>query len=434
MKYDIFISYRRDNGAQYARILQLMLQQRGYKVFLDYDELTDGVFGNHIKEAIKGTSIFMLILSENALQRCENENDWLRQELLLAIREKKHIIPINPDGKFSYPLTELHNVKNIPTEILEVANDYQHSEIRFGQALGITVDFMIKHRIAPIVGERIAIHDNDITDIQRTPNTRNKHRLLILAILALLALFAIVAAWIWRSDTTAATYKDITPIDQTTKRDELHAKYRNFNLYLDPNLSNLQIDMIDEILFNMSEVKSGVLWISQYEFTIGQWYGVQNIAYDKNKGHLPMVNVSYGEVYMLLCQLCDMTNLNISLPSVEEWQYAAKGGPYNESSLYVGNDNPNAVAWYKDNSGGVAHPSDGQQGLEPNFLDLYDMSGNVSELCNSTFKDEPTYRTICGGHFNSPLTDITVTSCAPFHVDAKDNTVGFRIVIHGDSK
>lgn len=31
--YDIFISYRREGGAQYARILQLMLIQRGYKVF-----------------------------------------------------------------------------------------------------------------------------------------------------------------------------------------------------------------------------------------------------------------------------------------------------------------------------------------------------------------------------------------------------------------
>lgn len=33
--YDIFISYRRKGGAQYARIIQLMLAQRGYKVFLD---------------------------------------------------------------------------------------------------------------------------------------------------------------------------------------------------------------------------------------------------------------------------------------------------------------------------------------------------------------------------------------------------------------
>ena len=52
-KYDIFISYRRTGGAQYARILQLMLSQRGFKVFLDYDELKDGVFGKRIKAAIQ---------------------------------------------------------------------------------------------------------------------------------------------------------------------------------------------------------------------------------------------------------------------------------------------------------------------------------------------------------------------------------------------
>ena len=36
-KYDVFISYRRDDGAQYARIMQLQLENRGYKVFLDYE-------------------------------------------------------------------------------------------------------------------------------------------------------------------------------------------------------------------------------------------------------------------------------------------------------------------------------------------------------------------------------------------------------------
>ena len=81
-KYDIFISYRRESGAQYARILQLMLSQRGYKVFLDYDELTDGRFGNHIKEAIESSSIFMIILSRQSLQRCKNEDDWVRANLL----------------------------------------------------------------------------------------------------------------------------------------------------------------------------------------------------------------------------------------------------------------------------------------------------------------------------------------------------------------
>lgn len=37
MAYDIFISYRRDGGADIARQIQLVLENYGYKVFLDYD-------------------------------------------------------------------------------------------------------------------------------------------------------------------------------------------------------------------------------------------------------------------------------------------------------------------------------------------------------------------------------------------------------------
>ena len=76
--YDIFISYRRTTGAQYARIIQLMLTQRGYKVFLDYDELKDGVFGKRIKAAINEAPVFILMLSKGALDRCSQEGDWVR--------------------------------------------------------------------------------------------------------------------------------------------------------------------------------------------------------------------------------------------------------------------------------------------------------------------------------------------------------------------
>ena len=99
-QYDIFISYRRTGGAQYARILQLMLTQRGYKVFLDYDELTDGVFGDHIKDAIHKAPVFMLVLSAGSMARCVNESDWVRQEIMLALEQGKHIVPVNPDNSF----------------------------------------------------------------------------------------------------------------------------------------------------------------------------------------------------------------------------------------------------------------------------------------------------------------------------------------------
>lgn len=146
--YDIFISYRRDGGAQYARILQLEMEKRGYRVFLDYEELTDGVFGDNIKEAIRKAPIFMMVLSAHYLDRCKNEGDWVREEIILAIKEKKRFVPINPDNSFDGIPAE------IPEEIKKIVWTHQHSEINFGQLLGPSIDRMVKNRVDKYVKRR----------------------------------------------------------------------------------------------------------------------------------------------------------------------------------------------------------------------------------------------------------------------------------------
>lgn len=82
MNYDIFISYRRQGGAHYARILKAELEKRGYldRVFLDYDELKDGRFDRRIMSAIDSAPVFIFILLPGALERCADENDWVRYE------------------------------------------------------------------------------------------------------------------------------------------------------------------------------------------------------------------------------------------------------------------------------------------------------------------------------------------------------------------
>jgi hypothetical protein len=62
------------------------------------------------------------------------------------------------------------------------------------------------------------------------------------------------------------------------------------------------------------------------------------------------------------------------------------------------------------------------------MLDLYDMSGNVSELSNSPFDGSGLY-TVCGGNYLSTASEVTVDSRKGFATDAKDKTVGFRIII-----
>ena len=103
-------------------------------------------------------------------------------------------------------------------------------------------------------------------------------------------------------------------------------------------------------------------------------------------------------------------------------------GGGDENSLYSGGDNAGLFAWYKDNSGGHAHPCDGMQGKEPNMFDIYDMSGNVSELCNTPFDDQGRY-TICGGNYDSPASEITVSSREGFNVNERSEKVGFRLVV-----
>jgi hypothetical protein len=421
MKYDIFISYRREGGAQYARILQLMLQQRGYRVFLDYDELTDGVFSDHIKTAIKESPIFMLVLSKESMRRCINADDWVRQEIALAIEQQKHIVPINPDKEFDGFPTDM------PKELKDVVGAHQHSDISFGQALGVTIDLLIKNRLVPNLGERkVEAHkDEDWDSAMETLRRQDSHNRFMkrLGVFSAVAVIAIVLGFcfhLWKAQRDSAIL--------TNYRTVLHEKYERFHLQLNTDLSMEQLTTIDTLLINMKEVYPDSIWMSQFEFTVGQWYGCLGESYDKDQKNMPMTNVSFADINMRLISLCDMTNVLFELPSVEVWEYSAHGGIHNESTIYSGDNVVEHVAWYQENSGGKPHPSDGQQGKEPNMLDLFDMSGNVSELSNSPFDGSGLY-TVCGGNYLSTASEVTVDSRKGFATDAKDKTVGFRIII-----
>ena len=150
MDYDIFISYRRVGGAQYARILKAELEKRGYRdrVFLDYDELKDGRFDSRIKSAIESAPVFIFILSPGSLDRCKNEDDWVRQEIIHAIEHERHIIPVNFDGLFKeFPPT-------VPEQVREALGQHQFTKIDSETLLNASVEMLINDRIAPIITPR----------------------------------------------------------------------------------------------------------------------------------------------------------------------------------------------------------------------------------------------------------------------------------------
>ena len=102
--YDVFISYRRENGAETAKHLRDVLTERGYRVFFDTDSLRSGNFNTQLYGVIDGCTDFILVLSPGALDRCVNEGDWVRQELSYALSGNKNVIPILSGG-FRFPDT-----------------------------------------------------------------------------------------------------------------------------------------------------------------------------------------------------------------------------------------------------------------------------------------------------------------------------------------
>lgn len=103
-KYDIFISYRRDLGEMMAHVLYERLKDSHYTVFQDLESLRSGNFNTALYDVIEDCQDFILILSPGALDRCVNPGDWVKNEIVHALKHGKNIIPIMMRG-FEWPET-----------------------------------------------------------------------------------------------------------------------------------------------------------------------------------------------------------------------------------------------------------------------------------------------------------------------------------------
>ena len=92
-KYDIFISYRR-SSYETANLIATRLKAAGYSVFFDMETLRSGKFNVQLYDVIDGCTDFVLVLPPGALDRCVNEDDWVRLETCRAMAAKKNIIPV----------------------------------------------------------------------------------------------------------------------------------------------------------------------------------------------------------------------------------------------------------------------------------------------------------------------------------------------------
>jgi formylglycine-generating enzyme required for sulfatase activity len=82
------------------------------------------------------------------------------------------------------------------------------------------------------------------------------------------------------------------------------------------------------------------------------------------------------------------------LPTVAEWEWAARGGKKSKGYTYAGSNNLDEVAWHSCNPT-WAHPQAAGR-KQPNELGIYDMHGNIGERTWDFVN--------CGGNFRAKFT------------------------------
>lgn len=198
------------------------------------------------------------------------------------------------------------------------------------------------------------------------------------------------------------------------------------------------------------EVTVGEFYINKYEVTQNLWKAIMGKHNDRvdefdqwedefGKGdNYPAYRISFEEVETFIGKLNEYTGLNFTLPTETQWEYAARGGKDTNYALYAGGDNVIEFAWIDENSDKCSEIGK----KNPNILGLYDMSGNVWEMCSNWYYD---YSTVCdtitsgeaytghkvfrGGSWNTNAQQARVTARYKQGIHYRDYNTGFRLVL-----
>lgn len=122
---------------------------------------------------------------------------------------------------------------------------------------------------------------------------------------------------------------------------------------------------------------------------------------------------------------CDFNVNGYRLPTIVEWEYAARGGNglTGYQYKYSGSDVLSEVAWYNTN-----HCREVRQ-KKPNTLGIYDMNGNLDEWCWERYGND-TLRRYAGGYYYYTNEDYFLLSNLrqTNFLTRRNSQMGFRIV------
>lgn len=477
--FDIFISYRRKETADKAEHLFSLLEMAGYKGRVSFDrENFDGRFDLEILQRLDDCKDFIVVLSPETLAGLNEEDthwyeelarcsvsefpgietkmkasgaslDFVRLEIARAIAKGKHIIPVVPVNTPEYNFDRLVLPDDIALLLKEHAEHYQD-----------TKDFLFKD-ILPKITKRL----------KSKPN-RNVWLKWAFMMLLLLAIVAVIATWMkWSNErdqfencrtqsdyeqfsannvffagqcrdslqifaSLKSPYAQINDSKNTVRNDSLKVKWNE-------ECSLQQLRVLRSLINNMMQVEKGTFvmgapeplglentphevtietdyYIGKFEVTEQEWNVVMKDSMIGDS-KTPMTYVSWNDCQQFVRKLQFLTGLVFTLPTEAEWEYAARKN--GEDSKYAGSNNPEAVASFDLNADGKPMTI-GKN--EPNAMELYDMSGNVSEWCED---GDESKKIIRGGSFMSSKEEITVTYADAASIETRSKAIGLRLVL-----
>lgn len=110
--FENFISYRRSETLPEVQNIYHALTNKGYSTFCDIYSLKSGRFDKNLLDIIKCCTNYILVLNKHSLDRCVDDEDWLRFEIDAALESKKNIICVFTED-MDFPNSLPENINNI---------------------------------------------------------------------------------------------------------------------------------------------------------------------------------------------------------------------------------------------------------------------------------------------------------------------------------
>lgn len=440
-QYDVFICYsRKDYISSEVEIsgnviyrIQNLFDQNNIKYWIDKEGVYSGEsFLPLIAEAIDSSTVFLFISSQNS-----NSSKWIAGEIFEAFELGKLIIPFRIDNS---PYSKDFRLLIRPLDFINYLSGEEQAmqallkaiqkEVRFVHANGLSLKMQSRQTSSTTIKEghsqiKANLYKDKVTALMISLAELRKEILeweesigLRYKICPICGkkepheiLFCSMCGWQYPWFLLSDAYEE-----PNLEQQKVACKYWDF---LQPSLMKRAAvnnpnkvpqvkkeDVLKKIISNMVYVEGGTFvmgatseqenaaleyerpahqvklygyHINKYPVTQLEWWTVMGNNPSKFKGwNHPVESVSWNDCVAFIKKLNQITNKSFRLPTEAEWEFAARGGLKSKKYRYSGSHDVDKVSWHRGNSGGRTAMVGEKL---PNELELYDMTGNVSEWC-----------------------------------------------------